>query len=261
MHSIQFNLFMDLNMLMDPKNLLASEDTLKKIETISRRHFSDENELSESYLFILDSLKEDDYKRLRAFTGKSSTGTYLHTLINRLAIDFRRRKYGRRRIPKMVATLGAWAEAVYKYVCWQKFSFDDAFDFLLVEGLYNGAYEEYVKAVEPIRQAPCPENPKFISNNDSFGDSARDDTNNNPLDTLIEKLDREKKITAVTVIRQVTNELTEQEQLLIKLVYGSDLSVAKAARTITMDPQKARKLLKKILVKFRERLLAEGIRE
>ncbi len=248
-------------MLMDPKDILTSEDTLKKIETISRRHFSDENELNESYLFILDSLKDDDYKRLRAFTGKSSPGTYLHTLINRLAIDFRRRKYGRRRIPKMVTTLGAWAEAVYRYVCWQKFSFDDAFDFLLVEGLYNETYEEYIKAVEPIRQAPCPENPRFISNDDSFGDSTHDDTDNNPLDTLIEKLDREKKKKAVTIIRQVTKDLSEQEQLLIKLVYGSDLSIAKAARTITMDPQKARKLLKKILVKFREKLLADGIRD
>ncbi len=245
---------------MDPKEILASEDTLRQIETISRRHFSDENELNESYLFIIDSLKEEDYKRLRAFTGKSRTATYLHTLINRLAIDFRRRKYGRRRYPKMVSDLGEWAEAVYKYVCWQKFSFDDAFDFLRVEGLFKDTYDAYLKRIEPLRQAPCPENPKFVSTDDITMGTLGPDTENNPLDALIDKLDREKKAVALKMVQQVIQELSREDQLLVRLVYGSDLSVAKAAAAVSMEPQKARKRLKKMLLMFRERLLAEGIR-
>jgi len=253
----------DLKSLMNPREILTSENTLKRIETVCRRHFSDENEIIECNLFIIDCLKEDDYKRLRAFSGKSSPTTYLYTLVNRLVTDFRRRKYGRRRIPKRVSDLGAWAEAVYRYVCWQKYSYDDAFDFLLLDGLYDGGYEEFSKKVEPIRQAPCPENPKFLSSDDAAAGGMRNRaaTQENPLDALIEKLDREKRMAAVAAIQETTAGLSQQDQLLIKLVYGSDLSAAKAGRVVGLSPAAARKKLKKLLIQFREALLSKGIRE
>ena len=123
---------------MDPAAILASSDLLQKIEAACRRHFSAESDQDECYIFVLDSLKADNFKRLRAFKGNSKLTTYLFSLINSLVIDYRRKKYGRRRIPAAVAKLGKWAEAVYRLVCWQKFSFDDAYDFLQVDGVVKG---------------------------------------------------------------------------------------------------------------------------
>ncbi|MGD8264064.1 MAG: hypothetical protein PVJ22_17000, partial [Desulfobacterales bacterium] len=107
-------------MPMDPEKILSSGDILEKIEAVCKRHFSNENDQNESYVFILDSLKANNFKRLRAYKGKSKLTTYLYSLINSLIIDFRRKRYGRRRIPAGVAKLGTWAEAVYRLVCWQK---------------------------------------------------------------------------------------------------------------------------------------------
>jgi hypothetical protein len=147
--------------IIDPEKILSSSEILQRIEATCKRHFSNENDQNESYVFILDSLKADNFKRLRAFKGKSKLTTYLYSLVNSLIIDFRRKRYGRRRIPAGVAKLGAWAEAVYRLVCWQKFSFDDAYDFLQVEGLFEGSYERYIEEIAPIRKAPCREDPSF----------------------------------------------------------------------------------------------------
>ena len=249
--------------IMDPEKILSSSDLLAKIETVCKRCFSAENDQNECYVYVIDSLKADNFKRLRAFKGKSKLNTYLYSLINALVIDFRRKQFGRRRIPTGVAKLGKWAETVYRFVCWQKFSFDDAYDFLRIDDLYSGSYIQFIKEIDPIKKAPCRENPAFQSI-DETPESTLKNINaegSNPLEFLIQKLDREMRIKAIKVIRETTVELSEDDQLLIRLVYGSDQSVAAAARVIGLPASTAGKHLKSLLAKYREKLLAVGIRE
>jgi hypothetical protein len=59
----------------DPEKILSSSAILERIEAICKRHFSNENDQNESYVFILDSLKADNFKRLRAYKGKSKLTT------------------------------------------------------------------------------------------------------------------------------------------------------------------------------------------
>jgi RNA polymerase sigma factor (sigma-70 family) len=248
---------------MDPEKILSSSDLLAKIETVCKRCFSAENDQNECYVYVIDSLKADNFKRLRAFKGKSKLNTYLYSLINSLVIDFRRKQFGRRRIPAGVAKLGKWAETVYRFVCWQKFSFDDAYDFLRIDGLYSGSYIQFIKEIEPIKKAPCRENPAFQSIDETREITLKNINaeSSNPLEFLIQKLDREKRIKAIKVIRETTVELSDNDQLLIRLVYGSDQSVAAAARVSGLAASTARKRLKSLLTKYREKLLAVGIRE
>lgn len=249
--------------MMDPEKILSSSDLLVKIETICKRRFSAENDQNECYLYVIDSLKADNFKRLRAFKGNSKLNTYLYSLINALVIDFRRKQYGRRRIPAGVVKLGKWAEAVYRLVCWQRFTFDDAYDFLKIDGLYTGSYGEFIQEVEPIKKAPCRENPAFQSL-DETGKGALKSINDqgaNPLESLLQKLERNRRINAIKAIRATTAALPEEDQLLVRLVYGSDQSVSAAAKVIGLPVSTAGKRLKRLLTKYREKLLAEGIRE
>jgi RNA polymerase sigma factor (sigma-70 family) len=248
---------------MDPAQILASGDILEKIEAVCKRHFSAENDQNECYVFVLDSLKADDFRRLRAYKGKSKLSTYLYILINSLVIDFRRKRYGRRRIPSAVLKLGKWAETVYRLVCWQRFSVDDAYEFLRIDGLYEGSYDQFMQAIVPIRNAPCRENPTFKSIDDLVGDPIQkmEDAGTNPLESLIQKLDRNRRINALKVIRETTQKLPEKDQLLVRLVFGSQQPVQAAAKIIELSTSAARKRLKSVLIKFRERLLAAGIRE
>ena len=246
-----------------PEEVLTSSDILEKIEAVCRRHFSAENDRTECYIFVLDSLRAENFKRLRAFKGKSKLSTYLYSLVNSLVIDFRRKRYGRRRIPTAVLKLGTWAEAVYRLVCWQRFSVDDAYDFLQVDGLFEGSYEQFLEEIGPIRNAPCRENPSFKSSEDPGGDPLRkvDDVGSNPLETLIKKLDRKRRIKAIKVIRETTKRLPENDQLLVRLVFGSEHPVRVAAKIINLSASAARRRLKRLLIKYRESLLAAGIRE
>ena len=148
-------------------------------------------------------------------------------------------------------------------MCWQKFTFDDAYDLLRIGGLYTGSYIEFIKETEPIRKAPCRENPAFQSIDEAYESSLKniDDESSNPLEFLIQKLDRERRIKALKIICETTAGLSEDDQLLIRLVYGSDQSVPAAAKVIGLAASTAGKRLKSLLTKFRENLLAVGIRE
>ncbi len=247
----------------NPEILLASSEILQKIEAVCKRHFADENERSESFIFILDNLKADNFKRLRAYKGRSQLTTYLYSLVNALVVDYRRKIYGRRRIPAGVAKLGKWAEAVYRLVCWQKYSFDDAYDFLQLEDLFEGPYDHYLKAIAPIREAPCRENPSFQSLNEEAADASRKTHNPdaNPLEALIDKLDHDRRGRALMIIRATTTAFPPEDQLLIRLVYASDQPVSKAAKLVGLSASSARRRLKRLLNQYREKLLAEGIRE
>ena len=249
--------------LIDPQKILNSSDILERIEAVCKRHFSNENDQNESFVFIIDSLKADNFRRLRAYKSKSKLTTYLYSLINSLIIDFRRKKYGRRRIPVGVARLGKWAQAVYRLVCWQKFTFDDAYDFLRIEGLFEGPYEQYLEDIAPIRKAPCRENPIFQAINEITADSLQNTSgsNPNPLELLICKLDHQRRIKALRIIRETTAVLSQEDQLLVRLVYGSGQPVKTAAHIIGFSLSSARRRLKSLLNQYREQLLAEGIRE
>jgi RNA polymerase sigma factor (sigma-70 family) len=246
-----------------PEKILASREIIEKIEAICKRHFADENEQNESYVFILDSLKADNFRRLRAYKGQSQLTTYLYSLINALIVDYRRKTYGRRRIPAGVAKLGKWAKVVYRLVCWQKFSYDDAYDFLQIEDLFAGPYELYLKAIAPIRDAPCRENPSFQSLNEDVPGVAENPsgTEVNPLEALIDKLDRQRRVEALKIIRATTTAFAQEDQLLIRLVYGSEQPVNAVAKMIGLSASSARRRLKRLLSRYREQLLAEGIRE
>ena len=244
---------------MDPRALLASEDVLNKVEAVCRRRFANENEANECYIFVLDGLRASDCKSLRTYKGLSSLNTFLYALINSLVADFKRKKYGRKRIPKQVSKLGAWAETLYRLVCWERYSYKEAYDIAMIEGFFKGKYVEFLSMTDPIRQAPCPENPWFVPDNDP---SARaENLPASPLDLIINRFDGEKRMKTLEVIREVTAGLAEEDQLLIRLVYGSDLSVSAGAKVIGLKPATARKRLRGLLIKYREALLAEGIRE
>ena len=247
----------------DPEKILSSGEILEKLDAVCKRHFSNENDQNECYVFVLDSLKAENYRRLRAYKGKSKLTTYLYSLTNSLVIDFRRKRYGRRRIPSGVAKLGKWAEAVYRLVCWQKFSFDDAYDFLRIDGLFEGTYAKFINEIVPIRNAPCRENPTFQSLDEPGNRSTQNmnDTDFNPLESLVQKLDRERRFKALQVIRETTKAQSQKDQLLVRLVYGSEQPVSTAAKVMGLSASAARRRLKGLLAKFREQLLARGIRE
>ncbi len=55
---------------------------------------------------MMDKLAEEDWRRLRAFTGQSTLTTYIGALSLRLLEDFARIRFGRVKPPSWVQRLG-----------------------------------------------------------------------------------------------------------------------------------------------------------
>jgi RNA polymerase sigma factor (sigma-70 family) len=72
--------------------LAASSDVLLRV---ARLMGGDEDAIMDRYAFILDALSRDNYRRLRAFSGKSSFETWLAVVARRLCLDEYRHRYGR----------------------------------------------------------------------------------------------------------------------------------------------------------------------
>jgi RNA polymerase sigma factor (sigma-70 family) len=242
--------------------LLSSDATLELVQKKCRDNFSDQNDQDECYLFILDELAADNYRRLSKYSRKSRITTYVAALVNNLVIDFRRKKYGRRRFPALIKRLGEWAQAVYRYVCWQKFTYADAYDFVQVDNLYTGSWDDFLSDVEEIRTAPCAQNPQFVSAHANEDDLLENTPARelNPLDTLIENLDRETKSVAVEVVQDTLNAMPKEDRLLIRLIYGSDHKTSQAAKVLGISRQQAVRRLKSLLLAIKENLLKKGIR-
>ncbi len=208
-------------------------------------------------------MKADDFKKLKKFNGKSSPATFINVVSNNLLLDFKRKKYGRRRFPIAVKRMGKWAEAVYRYVCWKNFSYDDAFDFLKVDNLFPGTYEEYQCEIEQLSTAPCMENPQFVTLESYHKDSESENSPRdlNPLDQIIEQLALDQRQLALDVIWETTSTLPETDRFIIENVYGSEIKLKDIARILSITTATLRTRLNKLLLKYRELLLAKGIRK
>ncbi|CCK80699.1 sigma-70 family RNA polymerase sigma factor [Desulfobacula toluolica] len=253
----------------EPATELLSKKNIENIEKKCRYNFSDENESHECFNYIMDALKDNDYKRLRSFCNKSSPATYINVICNNLVIDFKRKKYGKRRFPAAVSKMGKWAEAVYRYVCWQKFTYDDAFDFLKADNLFSGTYEEYLHKIEPFGKVRCRENPQFVMLEKYYENFKKNNNpvknnnlmNLNPLDQIIEQLELEQRTTALAVISKITSTLTENERFIIDKVYGSNMTLKSIARTLGITEAKMRTKRKELLLKYKQALHSKGIRK
>jgi RNA polymerase sigma factor (sigma-70 family) len=60
---------------------------------------SDHDSAMDAYAYLLEQLRADDFKRLRAYTadGRGKFTTWLVVVVRRLCLDFRRQRYGRSR--------------------------------------------------------------------------------------------------------------------------------------------------------------------
>ncbi|HMB31793.1 MAG TPA: hypothetical protein VKN82_08215 [Desulfohalobiaceae bacterium] len=248
--------------MQESNSILTSSEILNSIDSLCHRHFQDPNLADQCYTYILEQLKKDDYKRLRAYQGESSIKTYVLALSNRLIIDFRRQKYGRRRIPKTISQIGLWAEKVYELVCWRYYSLREAFDLVTIQGLFRKSFKEFKDRIEPLYDLPCRENPEFISFDEDYLETPAHNPNShreNPLELILRCLDEEKKQAAAGVIAELWTTLSNEEQLFVGLVFGKDVSAASAGRSLGWGPARSRKKKKQLLAWFREKLLEKGI--
>lgn len=113
---------------MNASSLLQQQATTHwpLINRLAARRFAQETLAEEAALFVMDKLAEEDWRRLRAFTGRSTLATYIGALTLRLLEDFARQRFGRLKAPAWIRRLGGIWETLFRLLCIERLGPDAA---------------------------------------------------------------------------------------------------------------------------------------
>lgn len=258
------------------------------IESISRKRFHHLVTAEEAHSYVMEKLEADDYRRIRAFSGQRARfRTFLTTVVNRLFIDFRKKKYGdTAKPPKWIAACGGRYIQIFEMVCKEKCSVSQSVDTICDEHQYSRYLDKARKrsceleveriATEIItRIRSCRE---LASESDLPIDAVPE--SQLPHKTKDDLILSEKEAVMKAIFDIVLNphachaaapialaleqfhntlDLSPEDRVFLKTVYLNGYSVSKAARALGLEKKKPHQKHNNLLAKVRGALQATGI--
>ena len=100
-------------------------DNYEFLRRLTEKRFSDMILADEAYSYAFDKLVQDDWRRVRAYKGKSSFRSYLGCVWCRLLEDFAIMKFGKITPPQWVKNLGGVWEELFKSLCRYRYSIEE----------------------------------------------------------------------------------------------------------------------------------------
>ena len=102
------------------------------INRLASRRFASDVIAEEAALFVINGLEDNNWQRLKHFSGNASLATYLSTLTFRLLEDFARKKFGRLRPPLWIRNLGGVWELLFRFLCQERLPVGEAVEHVRV---------------------------------------------------------------------------------------------------------------------------------
>lgn len=126
------------------------------------RYTRDPDQRMDAYLYVLEELQAQDFRRLRHFGHSPSAHpcsfeTWLKLVVRNLYFDWFRHLHGRKSLPKEIQKLPALDQRVFKLVHWEGYSAQEAFEVL--RGQENGlAFATFIQKLAHVEQLLSPIN-------------------------------------------------------------------------------------------------------
>ena len=242
------------------------------IDRMVRKRFPDPAAADEAFLFVMERLESDDWRRVREYKGNATFTTYIIKVVSNLLLDFSDHKYGKFRPPVWIKKMGALWEEVHKRLCRERMSKEDVEYSMTIgapEDREPGAVREAVEVI--LAKIPdCGKYKKgkmFVTDPDNLKDGEqvqRTGTNTVPEElsavlgyvSLQEKLfpflnkdnqnkDAEplQKSNLETAIRNFRSrlELSVEDRLFLKMVYQDGFNVKAAGEKLNIDEKQVHK--------------------
>ncbi len=235
------------------------QDHLKEInEAISiicRKHGMSCDEEKDFAQHVHLQLVEDDYRKLRAYEGRSSLKTYLHTVISRIFIDQVRSKWH----PSTEAKrMGATAVELEKLVYQHQYALHEACQILAGNPATvideNAAHEMLTKlTVRRPRPAAVDDPDEYLP---GVPDHAPD-----PEQLIINRQLQQKKQKMTVIIANIIGSLSDDDRLLVKLQFISGHRVSEISRLLGIDDRLLYRRTQTILRNMRKAMADAGIGE
>ena len=233
----------------EPNELLFKELTLIEqiISAICRRNGMNPDATEEFSAVVKLALVDDDYAIIRAFQGRSRFSTYIAAVVRRLLIDDQRHNLGKWHDSAEAVRLGDKGIAVERAMLRDGRSVDDTLEHLRKQhpDVTRGEIEAIAARLTPrvrrrmvdLEEASTVEAP-----------TAADERVRSETGTHISR-----------VVCAFIDDLPVEDQLLFRLRFDSDMSVAQIARSLHLDQQVLYRRLYKHFGALREKLVSDGI--
>jgi len=230
---------------------LKSRALIEKLIAFACRQSRFDREDGEDFSsWVMLKLIEDDYGVLRAFQGRCSLATYLSTVIQRLAQDYRNHLWGKRRASAEAERLGEVAIRLEQLL--REHSPEEAYKFLRI----NEKVEMSEDELADLRAKLPPRVGRHIIGEEGLvGEPARE---LRPDQELEEKQKAGTRRRVCAALYRALNKLSPDDRLLIKM--NMRFKVAEIARIRGVEGKPLYRRLEKICKTLRKLMEAEGIR-
>ena len=257
------------------KQALAQWDMINRM---ARRRFQQSSLAEEAALFVMDGLAADDWRRIQAFTGRSTLATYVGALTFRLLEDFARFRFGRVKAPLWIRHLGGIWMMLFRLLCLERFSPDEAV--ALVSDQHPGQIKTTEEAAYQIL-GEIPSCGQHQGEETEFSEETtlpKQEGESSAQERHLEQDERHQLFTILgrlffgdaaenvdpRLLERVAGvgiRLEPQERLLLKLRYRDGIAVAEAGRMLGLNRHQAHGRLRRLLERLRQDFAAAGLDE
>lgn len=226
------------------------------------KHFERDGDfVPDCFQYVCEQLSANSFRRLRKFQsrGPAMFSTWLRAVVRNLCLDWRRKRFGRRRIFNSISRLSIFDQEVFRHLYERQLSIEDAFHSLrtLYPTLTHAQLEESstrinssLTAKQSRLLAARQANPGQPTANleSSAAEANVPDPSPNP-ETLALLKER------AATLRQALGRLPSRERLLIRLRYEQELTLEQIADLLDLgNAQRAERQIRAVLVKLRAEL-------
>ncbi|MFN2317480.1 MAG: sigma-70 family RNA polymerase sigma factor [Gemmatimonadales bacterium] len=220
------------------------------VASIARRHALDQASTEEFGSWVRERLMEDDCAIIRKFSGRSSIRTYLTVVITRLFADYRNQHWGRWRPSAAALRLGPLAVKLERLVYRDGHPAHEAIALLTTGDVATSQTD----LQSLLRQLPARVPVREVSLDAATDHQALGGP------TGFWETERERARHDVAhLLRAVTQELPEQERVILRMHYWEEATVAEIARALGLDQKRLYRQLGRIHTQLREALTAAGV--
>ncbi len=227
------------------------------------RHIEHESDfVPDCFQFVCEQLSANSFRRLRKFQpqGPAVFSTWLRAVVRNLCLDWRRKRFGRRRFFNSISRLSIFDQEVFRHLYERRLSFDDTFHSL--RSMYlNITYAQLAESSTRIDSALTAKQRRLLdarlsdhaqqTNATADGTAAEASVLDPAPNPEAQAVLKER----ATVLRRALGRLPSRDRLLIRLRFEQELTLEQVAKLLDLgNAQRVERQIKAVLTKLRKEL-------
>lgn len=232
-----------------------------------------DNDVDELLNELLDHLRKDDFRALREFRGTAKLTTYITTIISNLIVDLVRQKKGRSRARERASRMGGTAELLHDLMYFRGCSLHEAQSHLEVTHGIREPLETLQEMIERIRGRGRQQLPLCADGDSAWLAPGRQIMTDDTAEVVVPDprknaeaalISGQKRLKAKQSIAGLIAQLNGEERFMLGMRFPADeeeqpKSNREIGQLLGLSEKSVDARIRRILVRFRETLLREGL--